>query len=112
MPPVSKPKRQRQSHYLREWRKFRGYSAEAASEMIGMSRENLGRIERGEVPYNQDVLELLAEAYRCEVADLLVRNPLDPEGIWSLWNEAQPAQRRQIVDVVKVLVRGRSGTDG
>lgn len=104
MPPVSKPKRARQKHFLRNWRKFRGYSLERASEQINMSRENLGRVERGEVPYSQDLLEELAEAYTCEVADLLIRDPLESEAIWSIWANAQPAQRVQIISVARALV--------
>ncbi len=30
---------------------------------------NLGRIEKGEVPYSQDLLETLAEFYDCEISD-------------------------------------------
>jgi transcriptional regulator with XRE-family HTH domain len=111
MPPVAKPKRQRRPTYLRSWRKFRGYSLETAAEQIEMSRENLGRIERGEVPYSQDVLEQLAEAYNCEVADLLIRDPLEPLGIWSIWDAAKPAERLKIVDVAKVLVQSPSDDD-
>lgn len=104
MPPVPKPKRSRRPTYLRQWRKFRSLSLDKASEMIGMSRENLGRIEKGEVPYNQDVLEPLADAYECEVADLLMRDPLDSQAMWTIWSQAKPAERARIVDVAKVLV--------
>lgn len=103
MPPVKKPSRDRQKTFLREWRDFRGYTLEQAAEMIGMSRENLGKIEKSRVPYNQDVLELLAEAYNCEVSDLLIRNPIETENIWSIWNNAKQGAKNAIVSFAKTL---------
>ena len=76
-----------------------------------MTHGNLSRIERGLVPYNQELLEALADLYACEPVDLLIRNPLEPESIWSLWERAQPGQKRQIMAVAEALV-DRTGTDG
>ncbi|MGY2048868.1 helix-turn-helix domain-containing protein [Methylobacterium sp. JK268] len=104
MPPVPKPKRERRPNFLRQWRKHRGYSLAEVSAEIGMTGPNLGRVEKGEVPYSQDLLEQLAEFYNCEISDLLVRDPSDPEGIWSIWDQAKPAEREQIVKVAKALV--------
>lgn len=104
MPPVPKPKRARRPNYLRQWRKFRHLTLAGVGAEIGMDGTNLGRIEKGEVPYSQDLLELLADLYGCEVSDLLVRDPSDPEGIWSIWEQAKPAMRQQIVRVAKALV--------
>lgn len=79
MPPVPKPKRERRRHFLKEWRVYRGYKQELAAEMAGMTRENLSKIERGLVPYTQDTLETLAEAYMCEPQDLIMRDPTRPD---------------------------------
>ncbi len=95
--------------FLREWRKHRGYTQEQLAEMIGTTHATLSRIERGLLPYNQGFLERAAEMLMCEPADLLVRNPEDPEGIWSIWDNAKPGQRRQIVEVAKTLLK--TGTD-
>lgn len=103
MPPIKKPSRDRQKTFLREWRDFRGYTLEQAAEMIGMSRENLGKIENRRVPYNQDVLEQLAEAYNCEVSDLLIRDPTEPENIWSIWNNAKQGAKVAIISFAKTL---------
>ncbi|WP_084673874.1 helix-turn-helix domain-containing protein [Methylobacterium sp. WSM2598] len=104
MPPVPKPKRERRPIFLRQWRKHRGYSLAQVGAEVGMTGPNLGRIEKGEVPYSQDLLEMLAEFYNCEISDLLIRDPSDPEGIWSIWEQAKPAEREQIVKVAKALV--------
>lgn len=75
MPPVKKPVRQRRRHFIKEWRKYRELTQEQAASRIGMSAENYGRIENYRVPYNQDFLELAAEAFRCDIWDLLNRDP-------------------------------------
>lgn len=69
-----------------------------------MSKGNLSNIENGKTGYNQATLEALAEALQCDPADLLMRNPADPEGIWSLWETAKPAQRKQILGIIKGLL--------
>lgn len=75
MAPVKKPPHKRAKHFLKQWREFRHISQEEAADRVGMSRSNLSKIESGEVPYNQDLIERLAEAYGCELADLLTRDP-------------------------------------
>ena len=62
-------------HFIRAWRKFRGLTQEQVSARIEMSRENYSKIERGVIPYNQDVLEQLADRLMCEPWDLLNRDP-------------------------------------
>lgn len=96
--------------FLREWRQHRGYNQDQAADIIGIDRTTLSRIERGLTPYNQPFLEAAAEAYSCDVADLLVRNPMDPEGIWSLWDHAQVGEKRMIVEIAKGVLK--TGTGG
>nr|WP_281436129.1 helix-turn-helix transcriptional regulator [Methylobacterium organophilum] len=104
MPPIAKPKRERRPNYLRAWRKRLRMTLEAVGDEVGMTGPNLGRIEKGEVPYSQDLLEQLADIYGCEVADLLIRDPSDPEGMWSLWDQAKPEQRRVITSMARGLL--------
>ena len=104
MPPVAKPKRVRRPSFLRQWRKHRDYTLNHVGERVRMNGTNLGRIEKGEVPYSQDLLEQLADIYDCEIADLLMRDPSDPEGMWSIWQRAKTAERQRIVAVAKALV--------
>lgn len=98
------------THYIRAWRKHRGYSLERLAEMVGMSHQNLGKIERGKVPFNETLLDLLADALQTDRASLLMRDPSDPEGIWSIWDALAPTERRQVVEIAKTLKR--TGTDG
>lgn len=98
-----KPPRRRT--YLREWREQHGLSLEKAASRFEMSAAQLSRVERGESPYTQDFLEMAADAYMTDVPSLLMRNPSDPESIWSLWDTAAPGQRLQIVAVAKALTK-------
>lgn len=68
-----------------------------------MSKASLSRIETGKQPYTQNVLEQIAGALRCEPADLIMRNPLDPEVPWSIWDALKPAQRKQALRLLKAL---------
>lgn len=98
-------------HYIKEWRLHRGLSLRRLADRLTdpvtferlISDASLSRIENGKQDYTQEVLEALADAFGCEPADLLMRNPLDPEGIWSIWDTLEPAQRKQAVEVVKAL---------
>ena len=98
--------------YLRHWRQHRAKTLVQVAEELHLSHGQLSRIERGLQPYNQELLERLAELYRCEPVDLLIRDPSEPTSIWSIWDQAHPGERRQIASVAEALVRGRTGTEG
>ena len=38
-------------------------------------------------------------------ASLLMRNRADPEGLWSIWDRANPGERQKIVEVAETLLR-------
>lgn len=86
--------------FIRQWRKKRLLTQERLADRIGMSPGNLSNIETGKTGYTQATLEALADALQVEVVDLLIRDPSDPEGIWSLWEKARPAQRKQLLGMI------------
>lgn len=99
--------------FIRQWREKKGFSLDALASRVPMDKGNLSKVERGLLPYNQDMLERLADALGTDPASLLMRDPTDPDGIWSIWDQAKPGERRQIAEVAKTLVRtSRTGTDG
>lgn len=105
MATTTKPK-----HHIREWRKGRGLTLEQTAERIGMSHQNLGRIERGLVPVNDELLELLAEALNCTIADLWARaGPSTPDSLWSIHDQLTPQQRVQLIEVAKVIAKTGTG---
>lgn len=122
--PVHMPAR----HFLRAWREYRQKTLEEVAESVGilgavrreagdalnaptsMTHASLSRIERGIQPYNQALLEILAEIYQAEIADLIMRDPTDPDGLWSIADQLSPVQRVQLVEIAKTIKR--TGTGG
>jgi transcriptional regulator with XRE-family HTH domain len=98
------------SHFLRQWREFREYTLEQAGEAVGISHAQLGRIERRLQPYNQKLLEALADLYRTDPASLLMRDPSQADAIWSLWDQAKEADRDETRKYLEYRVKGRTGT--
>lgn len=96
--------------YIRQWRKFRGLTQDRLAERVsaligGFTRASLSRIETGLQPYSQGILEAIAEALNTEAPSLLMRDPTDPEGIWTVWEHAKPGERRMIIDIAKTVIK-------
>jgi transcriptional regulator with XRE-family HTH domain len=100
----------RQPHYIKEWRKHRGLTQDQLAERIGMDRAYLSKIESGKRRYDQPFLEAAAEVLQCDIPDLIVRDPSDPDGIWSVWDTLKPVERSQVVEIAKTIKR--TGTGG
>ena len=101
-----KPQPRHGTTYLRSYRKKAGLSLETLAERIGITHASLSRIERGLQPYKQGLLELLAAELKTNPASLLMRDPDDPEGMWSIWDKAKPAERQLIVKLAKTILTG------
>lgn len=101
MPPASRFNRT----FIREWRKHRGLTLERLADRLDMTPGHLSMLERGQRGYTQETLEAIADALLTDVASLLMRNPADPDAIWSVWDQAKPATRRQIVEIAKTLIK-------
>lgn len=91
--------------YIRQWRQSKGFSLEKLAARIPMDKGNLSKVERGLLPYNQEMLERIADALQTDTASLLIRDPSEPEAIWSLWDRANQGTRRQIASVAETLIR-------
>lgn len=102
--------KRRRRTFFREWRKYRDLTLERAAELSGMTAGNISAMERGAQGYTQDGLERLAEAYRCNPAQLLTVNPEDDDAIWSLWDKAKEPQREKIVDYARFITKAGSGS--
>lgn len=57
-------KRKRRKTYFREWREHRGLTQEQLASRLETSVASISRIESGNQPYTQDVLEALADALK------------------------------------------------
>jgi transcriptional regulator with XRE-family HTH domain len=103
---------ERPHHYIKQWRKHRGLTQEQLAERIGIARSYLTKIERGARRYDQPFLEAAAEALRCAPADLIMRDPTEPESIWSIWEQLSPPERVQAMAVIRAIKGVASGTNG
>lgn len=104
-------KRELSGNFIAKWRGYRDNLtqerlAERVAEILGTSftAATLSRIENRKSPYSTRQLDALAEALRCEPADLISRDPTDPEAPpWSIWDRLGPEQRRQAIRVLRAL---------
>jgi transcriptional regulator with XRE-family HTH domain len=105
---VGNPKKRRKT-YFKEWRLDRGLTQQRLADRMNTTKANISRIESGKQAYTQDYLEACADALNTDPASLIMRDPSDPAAIWSLWEQAKPAQRQQIVRATHKIMRvGRS----
>jgi transcriptional regulator with XRE-family HTH domain len=105
MLPDMQKSRQLRRTFIREWRKHRMLTLEQLGERTEMTASHLSMLERGQRAYTQETLERVAEALTTDAASLLMRNPADQDAIWSVWEQAKPSERRQIVELAKVLIK-------
>ncbi len=110
-------KRLHPRHFIKEWREYRGLTQAQLAERVGMTQGNISQLERGIQGYSVAGLNALAEALNCTTWQLLnvdpgkpgIKSGSDDELLWSIWEQAKPAERAQIVSVAKALV-GKTGT--
>lgn len=96
--------------FIKQWRKFRDLSQETLGERIGVTAGNLSQIEQGKTSYTQPMLEALADALRCDPAELLMRDPRADEGIMLVWSKIPESSKTTALNILRELAR--TGTDG
>lgn len=104
--PIPKPCRPR--FFFREWRKHRGYNQEQLAEIVGVTPSTISQIENGKQGFTDSTLVALSEALSCSAGDLLMRDPLDHDAPWSIWDNVKNAsaeQRAAIVAVVQTMLK-------
>lgn len=105
-------------HYLREWREYRCLSLRRMAERMESepgvqltSHANLGRIEKFQQPYSQEIMEAAAIALNCTVRDLLEVDPSKDGDVVDLLT----LLRRKDLSTVRAILEGlpdKTGTDG
>lgn len=98
--------------HMREWRESRKMTLEATVEALAglpdpieTTHASLGRIERGLQHPPIGMIEALAALYKTDVDSMLNRRPGEADDILSIWRQARPGQRRQIVEIAKTLIK-------
>lgn len=100
-------KQARPRFFFKEWRKHRGYTQEALAEMIGTSVSTISQLETGKQGFTDSTLMALSEALKCSPGDLLMRNPLDGDAPWSIWDNIKPEDRPQAIKTLESFVTPR-----
>lgn len=100
---------QRRRHFIKEWRKFRGLTQEQLAERIGVAVSTISQLETMKQGYSQPTLEAIADALGCEPADLLMRNPGQPNEIWSIWETLDQPQKIQAVRILETFKKTGTG---
>ena len=102
--------------YIKEWRVKRGLSLRKLADRLEqtpggdllISHTSIGRIEKGQQPYSQPILEAIAEALGVAPSMLLEVNP-DKEGdvvdITLRLNKAPKELRDQAVNILNALLQ-------
>lgn len=103
--------RGKKRNYIREWRQHRQLTLVQLAARLGINHGTLSKIERGRMPFTDTFLDLVAEQLQTDNASLLMRDPTDPEGIWSVWDRVPPTSRPQALAVLQTFAR-KQGTDG
>jgi len=115
------PKTPRRPTYIKAWRTYRnGMKQDKLVERLEneagyiISTGQLSRIERGQQPYTQDLLEALATVLSCSPADLIMRDPNNEDAAWSLLESLKPTERQRAVKMIELLKTDEpgTGTDG
>lgn len=108
MPPVKRPPHKRAKTFLREWRLFRDLSLEAVADMIEVDHSTLQRLEVGNSPYKQDMMEALAVVYMCSTTDLISVDPTKADSIAPVVAElrkADPRVQKQAIAVLEAFLK-------
>lgn len=98
-------------HFLVQWRRHRGLNQVQLAERLHITQGHLSKIENFKKPWDEDLLQLAADALQCAPVDILIRDPSMKEGIWSIWDNVPETNRDQALDVLRTFTR-RTGTTG
>ena len=94
-------------HFIREWREHRGLSQERLASRIDITKGALSNIETGKSGYTEPMLKALAYALRCEPVDLIIRNPMQEDAIWSIWDRIPKTKRQQAISILETFAKER-----
>lgn len=95
--------------FIREWRQEKGLSLEYVSSNVPMDKGNLSKVERGLLPYNQEMLERLADILGTSASNLIGRDPTKEGKVIDLVQRLNAAQLEQAERVLSAMF---TGTDG
>lgn len=105
----SKRKFRRNPPFLLAWRQFkaeqwrRRVTQAEIAEIFQVNRTTVGRMENGELQYNQEHIEKLAEFYKIQVWELTTIDPYNPNFALSIFEKLQRQPREVQERAIRVL---------
>jgi transcriptional regulator with XRE-family HTH domain len=94
--------------HFREWRKFREKTQEDLASEVGLSASSISQLETGKQGFTGDTLIAFARALNCHPGELLLCNPLDPDGFWHLFRKAEALkglERKRMRDLMETNLK-------
>ncbi len=93
-------------NHLRAWREFKKLSQDELADAVGTTQSQIAHLEGGERALSAKWLRKLADALKTTPGHLLDHDPTTlPTDIVEIWLTASPDQRRQLIEMAKVIVR-------
>lgn len=100
--------------FFREWRKKRELTLEQVADRLAVMEDplipqsvgSLSRVEKGQQPYNQRIVEALAKVYGCEPDELLGVNPKQRDDLDELFSSLRgksEIERARIARLIRAL---------
>lgn len=105
------PKPQRTKHFIKEWRKKRGFTQEELADLIGVSSPTISQIENYKTGYTGETLTALADALSVTRGDLLENDPSKDSTLWThfqLLKDMEEKERDEIVEVLSTLIKQKN----
>jgi len=97
-------------HYIKEWRLHRKLSLRKLADRMEIepgenliSYASLSRIEKGEQPYSQPILEALSTALDVPVASLISRKPDTDAEIVAIFDSLDDSAKEQAIKILKAM---------
>jgi transcriptional regulator with XRE-family HTH domain len=103
--------------YLKEWRKHRALTQAQVvarleimdDDQLPATEASLSRYENGKQPYNQRILEALADIYDTEPGHLITRDPTKEGEVVDFVSRLSEQEQRQVLAIARAI---RDGTGG
>lgn len=97
---------------LRAWREFRNMTQAALAEAVGTNPNMIGYLEGGERALSAKWLRKIAPVLDTTPGMILDHDPTELDAdIIDIWATASIRQRQQLVDLARVVVRDKTGTN-
>jgi transcriptional regulator with XRE-family HTH domain len=94
------------THFLKEWRDFRGLTQERLAARIEKSPALISQIEAGNIKLTEETLEALAFALSCDPGDVLSRDPMSPDyKLWRIIKGLPADDQAQALRVIEALTK-------